>query len=277
MRVIASLFSASVLSGSVLLGPACVSARAQSAAPATIVSAASPNVGITPDSLASVFGQQISTMREVAPTPWPTRLGDVSVVIVNDSAGNSIGASILFVSPGQMNIWIPPGVAPGPATIAFPVTGLPLGEGAAALRISPVTIQKVAPALFSVNGTGSGVAAASAVQITAGSSLVAPIPVFQCDAAGGNCGAVPISLGIDTPVYLSLYGTGIRGASSLQHVSVTIGNTQIEPTYAGPQPQTPGLDQVNVPLPLTLRGAGLANVTVTVDGVTSNAVQIDIQ
>ena len=46
--------------------------------------------------------------------------------------------------------------------------------------------------------------------------------------------------------------------------------------YAGPQPQFPGLDQVNVPLSLSLRGAGVVNVTVTVDGVTSNPVQIDI-
>jgi uncharacterized protein (TIGR03437 family) len=46
--------------------------------------------------------------------------------------------------------------------------------------------------------------------------------------------------------------------------------------YAGPQPQFPGLDQVNVPLSLSLRGAGVVNVTVTVDGVTSNPVKIDI-
>jgi uncharacterized protein (TIGR03437 family) len=58
---------------------------------------------------------------------------------------------------------------------------------------------------------------------------------------------------------------------------VKIGNTIVDTTYVGPQGQIPGLDQVNVPLPLSLRGSGLVNVTVTVNGVTSNAVQIAIQ
>jgi hypothetical protein len=34
---------------------------------------------------------------------------------------------------------------------------------------------------------------------------------------------------------------------------------------------------VNVPLPLSLRGAGEVMVTVTVDGVTSNPVKINVQ
>ena len=47
--------------------------------------------------------------------------------------------------------------------------------------------------------------------------------------------------------------------------------------YAGPQPTWPGLDQVNVPLSLALRGKGLVDVVVTADGAASNAVQINIQ
>ena len=253
------------------------SAAAQSSNSITIVSAANPNAGITADSLASVYGPQISTMTQSATAPpWPTSLGDISSVLVRDSSGNMVNAGILFISPNHMNIWIPPGVATGPATISFPFTGLPPGEGTAALRVTPVTIQRIAPGLFSVNGTGSGVAAASAIRLLAGSRIVTPIPVFSCDPTG-NCTTVPIALGIDTPIYLSLYGTGIRGASSPQNVSVTIGSLQVQPSYAGPQIETPGLDQVNVAIPLTLRGSGLVNVTVTVDGVTSNSVQISIQ
>jgi hypothetical protein len=36
----------------------------------------------------------------------------------------------------------------------------------------------------------------------------------------------------------------------------------------------PGRDQVNLPLPLTLGDAGLTNVSVTVDSVLANAVQL---
>jgi uncharacterized protein (TIGR03437 family) len=208
--------------------------------------------------------------------PWPTGLGDISVVWVEDSANNQKMAQILFISPNQMNIYIPPGMAAGPGTVSFPTTGLGPGVGTAALRVVPVNFQKVAPALFSASGTGTGVAAATAVRVTIPTQIQSPVLVFECNAVDG-CRPVAIDPGVDAPVYLSFYGTGIRGASSLSGVSVTIGNTTVQPVYAGPQVQTPGLDQVNVPLPLSLRGAGLVNVTVTVDGVTSNAVQIDIQ
>jgi uncharacterized protein (TIGR03437 family) len=63
----------------------------------------------------------------------------------------------------------------------------------------------------------------------------------------------------------------------MANVVVTIGTTKIQPIYSGPEGVIPGLDQVNVPLSLNLRGSGLVDVTVTVDGVASNAVQIDIQ
>lgn len=247
------------------------------AAEPVVVSAAGSNVGVAPGSLASVFADNISTMTVAATSlPWPTSLGDVAVVYVVDSNSAMRMASIFYVSSSQMNIWIPPQTAPGPANVEFPVTGLPPGVGSAALRLVPVTIQKVAPGIFSANGSGSGVAAASAVRVSLGTGLQTPVPVFQCDAAA-TCTATPIDTGLDQPVYLSLYGTGIRGETNLANIVVTIGNTNIQPLYAGPQPQIPGLDQVNVGLPLSLRGSGLVSVTVTVDGVASNAVQIDIQ
>ena len=100
--------------------------------------------------------------------------------------------------------------------------------------------------------------------------------MFQCQFSSLSCSLVPIDVGIDTPVYLSFYGTGIRGRSALSNVTVTIGTVTVPAQYAGPQPQFPGLDQLNVPLSLSLRGAGVVNVTVTVDGVTSNPVKIQV-
>jgi uncharacterized protein (TIGR03437 family) len=105
--------------------------------------------------------------------------------------------------------------------------------------------------------------------------LQSAVAVFQCGTAP-PCTATPIVLGVDTPVYLSLYGTGIRNRSSLAGVTVTIDGISVPVLYAGPQ-QTEGLDQVNVLLILSLRGGGLSNVVLSVDGQTSNAVTIDIQ
>ena len=130
--------------------------------------------------------------------------------------------------------------------------------------------------LFSLNGSGTGVAAATAIRTQVNDPKAqSPVPVFQCTRS--TCVAVPIDLGVDAPIYLTLYGTGIRGRSALANVSVTIGGVAVPAQYAGLTPNFTGLDQVNVPLPLSLRGKGLVNVTVTVDGLTSNAVMIDIQ
>jgi uncharacterized protein (TIGR03437 family) len=200
-------------------------------------------------------------------------LGDITAVNIKDSANQQHTAGILFVSPSRMNIYIPAGVATGPATISFPTTGLPVGVGTAALRIVNVSIQPVAPGLFSASGSGKGVAAARAVQVTIPTQIQSPVPVFVCDAPG-TCAAVPINVGLDAPVYVTFYGTGIRGAKS---VMVTIGNTALQALYAGPQGQTPGLDQVKVALPITLRGSGLVDVTIAADGVKSNSVQLSIQ
>jgi uncharacterized protein (TIGR03437 family) len=239
-----------------------------------VVSSANPSIGVAPDSLATIYGSNLSTVTESATLPWPTRLGDISVVLITDSTNKEQNAGLIYVSPTQMNIWVPAGLAPGIATVAFPFTGLPPGV-TAALRIGQVNLQKVAPGLISADGSGKGVAAASGISIAIPTTMQYPFDVFTCTSAG--CVADPIDVGVDRPVYLTFYGTGIRGASSLANVVVTIGTTQIQPTYAGPQTQIPGLDQVNVPLGLNLRGSGLVNVTVAVDGVASNPVQINIQ
>jgi uncharacterized protein (TIGR03437 family) len=241
-----------------------------------VVSAASQQVGITPDSLASIYGPNLATQNVSAGNPpWPTSLGDMPGITLVDSAGKNWPVPLIFVSPTQMNVYIPAGVATGPGRIEFPFTGLPPGV-TAALRIVPVELQKVAPSIFTADGTGTGVLAASGIQVSPVGQF--PFSLFTC-ASPASCTPIPISLGVDTPIYLSIYGTGIRGWTSTGtalNTTVTIGNQSLPALYAGPQPTVPGLDQVNVPLPLSLRGAGLVNVSVTAAGVTSNIGQIYI-
>jgi uncharacterized protein (TIGR03437 family) len=228
-----------------------------------------------PDSLATIYGQQLATQTVSAgDPPWPMGLGDMPGISLIDSAGHSSTLSLIFVSPTQMNVWLPPRIALGPGTVEFPFTGL--GPGVtAAKRIVPVNVQKVAPGLFTANGAGNGVVAATAIRVVLPTTIQSPVPVFTCDKVG-SCSPVPIDLGIDTPVYLSLYGTGIRGWSMATNVTVTIGTQTFPVSYAGPQPSIPGLDQVNVPLSLSVRGAGLVKVTINVDGIASNTGQIFI-
>ena len=243
-----------------------LSAFAQGVQPLTITSAASTSAGLAPESLATAFGANLANgtaMAEV--TPWPTSLGGV-VVQITDSAGVMRPAGLIYVSPTQINFQIPSGTVTGMATV---IVNNNFGSSAT------VPIQAVAPALFSVNSRG--VAAATAVAIAIPSTAQFPVPVFQCVDTAESCALVPIDPGLDRPVFLSFYGTGIRGRSSLENATVTIGAITVKALYAGPQSQIPGLDQVNVPLPLSLRGAGEVDVVVTVDGIASNPVKIRVK
>jgi uncharacterized protein (TIGR03437 family) len=108
-----------------------------------------------------------------------------------------------------------------------------------------------------------------------GSDPQSQSPAYQCDASG--CVAIPIDLSAGTPVYLSLYGTGIRNLSSLANVSVSINGDSLPVLFAGPQPQSAGLDRVDVLLDPNLSGSGASNVILTVDGQTANVVTVYIQ
>jgi uncharacterized protein (TIGR03437 family) len=195
-----------------------------------VVSAASASVGIAPGGLGTVYGQNLS-----------------GTVTIGDRT-----AQVLYASATQVNFAIPDATASGNASIA--VGG----------QKFTATVLPVAPALFSMSGNGTGVAAA----------LVGADPVFSCGTAG--CMAIPILLGSNS-VYVSFYGTGIRNRSSLGNVVVTIGGVSATVQYAGPAPGFVGLDQVNVLLPATLRGAGESSVVMAVDGQVSNAVTIQIR
>lgn len=238
------------------------------AGPSAVQPAAAPGSTVAPDSLASLYGSNLASSQAQANVqPLPTNLGGVTLS-VTDSAGVQRSAGLIFVSPTQINFVVPAGSASGVAT--FTVTN---GSGN---QTFSGAIQTVAPSLFSMNGTGSGVAAATAIITNAGNpQLQSPLPVFQCN--GSNCTSVPIDLGLDTPIFVTFYGSGIRNRSSLANVSATINGISVPVSYAGPTPGFAGLDQVNVGLTLALRGSGEANVQVTVDGQTSNTVTINIK
>lgn len=73
-----------------------------------------------------------------------------------------------------------------------------------------------------------------------------------------------------------LYATGLRKRISNAAVTAQIGDVSLPVEYAGTQGQFVGLDQINIQLPPSLRGKGLVNVTVTIDGKMTNPVQINI-
>jgi uncharacterized protein (TIGR03437 family) len=71
-----------------------------------------------------------------------------------------------------------------------------------------------------------------------------------------------------------LYGTGIRNFSS---ISGTLGPAMAGVQFAGPQPQFPGVDQVNLHFSQFAGLTGTQTLTLVVDGVASNPVTLQFQ
>jgi uncharacterized protein (TIGR03437 family) len=216
---------------------------------------------VAQDSIVAVFAKDLTAATGMSESnPAPTTLAGLTVS-VEDSTGVTRNAPLFFVSPAQINFLVPEGTAPGPAAIAV--------KGGAAPFQSAFMIKRVSPGLFGANGF----AAANVLTLTNGE--FSSSNTLRAG-AGGALELVPIDLGReDQKVFLVLYGTGIR--HHMTAVTATIGSATVEAAYAGPQGTFGGQDQINVELPRALRGAGVVDVTLSVDGQTTNSVKISIQ
>jgi uncharacterized protein (TIGR03437 family) len=234
-----------------------------------VVNSARFTPDVAAESIVSAFGSNLSATSASATTnPLPTSLAGTSVRL-RDSSGNERLAPLFFVSPSQINYQIAPGILIGSATIT--VTG---GNGA--VSSGTIAVQPVAPGIFSANSSGQGVASALALRIRNGAQSFEPVARF--DAAQNQSVPVQIDLGPATDqVFLILFCTGVRFRSSVSAVSFNVGGVTGTPTYAGAQGGFVGLDQVNVPLSRSLIGRGLVNVTLTMDGITSNTVTVSVK
>jgi uncharacterized protein (TIGR03437 family) len=222
----------------------------------SVVNAAHYRPGTLPaDSLASAFGEALALGTEAATTlPLPTELAGTKVIV------NGIPAALLYVSPTQINFVAPSHLEAGPATI---IVSNPKGSYA----LGTAQITAIAPAIFTLDASGRGDAAALAT--TDGINHVpAPFDVM----VNGK------------PNFLVLFGTGFRHAVATnpgdengvaESVRVTIDGLEAKVHYAGAQGQFIGLDQINVEFPATLpAGARRVEVVVTLNGVEANRVTI---
>ena len=234
---------------------ASVAASDAGIAPLAFVHAATLRGGapLAPDSIATVYGAGLSGAR----------------VAVRDRYGAEADARLLYVSPGQINLVLPPGLAPGAAVLKVTKDGQP--AGAAGVVLAPV-----APGIFTASGKETGPAAAMVVTVAAdGSQTISP--AFTCRAAG-DCSTAAISIepGV-ARYYLMLFGTGIRGVGSSAGVKVSVGGIEVPVLTAGAQSQFDGLDQVNVELLPSLAAKGEVPVRLSADGLTANTVFINVR
>ncbi len=239
----------------------------------TVVGVSAANYGTdeqAAESIIAAFGRSMATTTMGAPgRPLPTELGGTTVK-VRDSQGVERLSPLFYVSPTQVNFQIPAGTATGDAT--FTITS---GDGT--ISIGTMKIASVVPALFSADASGNGLAAAWALRVKPDGSLIYE-PVAAYDPMTMRFKAVPIDFGpASDQLYLVLYGTGIRGRSSLSAVNALVGGSSLQVVYAGLQGDWVGLDQVNVALPRSLAGRGEVDVILTVDTKASNTVRVQFK
>ena len=206
---------------------------------------------VAPGAIATLFGKGLSSGTESAKTlPLPTVLQNTKVHVLDQNGVERL-AGLIYVSPSQINFLMPPESTEGYAIINVDNGGTPLIEGARA-----TVVRNLAGGFFTLDGTGHGVVAATAVAIQANGAQTA-VPVFQCSSTG-QCVLVPIDMSTNGTVYLSVYGTGFAKSNTPPGFNAACSQGTI--TYAGPQGQFPGLDQLNLQLPRTLP-SGLVNIT----------------
>lgn len=235
------------------------------------VNAASYGGGaVAPGSIVSVFGTGLAPYAQAASeASAQTSLAGTTVDVV-DYGGVDLAASLLFVSPGQINLVLDPATNAGPAVISVSIAGQVV---ASALLL----VSGVAPGLFSANSSGQGLAAGNVQAVNGSSSLILPMAVY--DPGQNQFVPEPISLGsAGTLVYLDFYGTGFRFRSSVSDALVSLGGIPVATLYAGPQSQYAGLDQLVVgPIPRSLAGRGAVTVSVNVDGSPANTLIVVFQ
>ncbi len=225
---------------------------------------------VAAESIVAAFGTSLATGTKGADTiPLPTTLMGTQIK-VRDRAGQERDSPIFFVSPSQANYQVPPGTGVGMATVRMISSDGDISSGT-------VNITAVAPGLFTANANGQGVLAALALRVKADGARTLE-QVAQFDSIASRFVAIPIDLGpAGDQVFLVAFGTGIKNRSSLSAVTMQIGSDSALLSYAGPQGEFVGLDQINALLPRSLIGRGEVDVSLTVDGRTSNLARIRIK
>ena len=163
-----------------------------------------------------------------------------ALVQLTDSAGIKRQAKVLFQSANQINYAIPPETALGKVVVNV--------AGASGV----FWLERSAPSLFE---------SAQIARVKSGGSVF-----YETT----NAPVAPAGPG--ETLYLILYGTGFRNSAN---VNLQVAGREMALLYAGPQPQFPGLDQINVQLP-----GGLPRevpVNLIADGKAANSLALRFQ
>ena len=230
-------------------------------APAGVANAAgvTPQSAIAPGSVVSIFGASLAGAVVVGPdSPLPQTLGGITVRI------GDLFLPLFFVSPGQINVQLPPDLGLGDQTLTVSSQGLPDVKG-------PFTAARNAPGLFqqSIDSVSFAVA-----MHEDGSPVTTDSP-----AQSGEL--------------LTIYGTGFGPTNTPRPegfaipaspsyalsdaVTVQVGDYSVPAVSAFAAPGRVGIDAVQFRLGSGAPSAANADLHVTVNGQDSNTVTLPVK
>jgi uncharacterized protein (TIGR03437 family) len=252
-----------------LTGTVQPAASTEAPAPASALNSAnaSPGTQISPGSWVTIFGDRMANATQSASGTFPPSLVGTAVMI------GSTALPLDFVDPNQVNALLPFSLTPN-STVSLAVQR----SGTISVPLS-VTIADVGPAIFALNGAGTG---QGAVTISSSGVIAAPVGTFP--------GSQPVARGD----FLSIYCTGLGAvnntpadgapapsspplATTLANPTVTIGGMPATVSYSGLAPGLVGLYQVNVQVPNNAPTGPAVNLSISVGSLTSNTVTVAVQ
>jgi uncharacterized protein (TIGR03437 family) len=195
----------------------------------------------------------------------PVSLAGIRVE-VTDSAGATRPAGIFWVTAGwgQVNFVVPEESAAGRARMT-----LVRSDGS---RLSTnIVIADTAP------GFRTGLSCRGAAQGSATQKFLdghaSTTPIFACDESDCRTLDVPMAEGATTKVRLR--ASGFRHTASAGDIEVRIAGKRVQVVSYGPG-DDPGMDQLTVAIPASMRGIGETDLVAHVNGRVANVVRIRI-
>ena len=224
---------------------------------APFLAATDPNGRVTPGGIVSISGSEFGATAFATALPLPTALGGTSVTF------NGIATPLFFVSPGQIYGQLPFDVSTGQATVV-------VRRGSTPSAPQTVQLAAVSPAIFTVNGAGSGPGAilhAATLQHVTGSNPAHSGEgiIIYCVGLGAVDGAVNPGATSPSPA-----------PQTLTTPKVTIADLPAEVSFSGLAAGYVGIYRVDATVPAAVP-PGTQNLQIVMADVPSNTVTIAVQ
>ncbi len=224
--------------------------------------------GLAPGSIFWIRGDGLGPAQAVqAPAPYPKRLPDAAggtrVLFRSTRTGRAFPAPLISSVSGQVVGVVPAGLPLGKYT----ATAVYRNESASS---EPFLVVRSSPGVFALSTTGAGPGVVQNYELSGATVL--------------NSLTRPARAGDS----LLIWGTGLGEVSAQDRATiaaedvdagvwVAVGSHWIRPSYAGPAPGLPGVDQINVALPPGFVDKGCyVPLQVTANGSSSNTVTIAV-